>query len=244
MAVNSPLPVDTEPVRIDSPCDGPCGKPCGDGGDCGGSGDCGGPAPSVLSRTLFEGFVNALDLCFDEVLKEPAKILMIGGCRQRDFAQYMALLLPGSDIALIDPDPREAQKAREEVCCRFKFLSGAIERMPFETGEFDLVLAHNLPEFTRDPDVAVDEIARVTSRDRGNFLITHHRPRLWQIARYVPGMRKAVRETGTRLPERLPLPEELEVMDRLPRMIKRHAEIGLRLSPFPWRLYMTQALTG
>jgi SAM-dependent methyltransferase len=238
--MSSPDSTATLEILTGNPCDGPCGKPCADEADCEeGCAEAGATTHAPLTRMLFQTFVNALDVCFDEVLKEPKKILIIGGCRQRDFAQYIALLLLGSDITLLDPDPRQAQRAREEICCRFKFLSGAVEQMPFENGEFDLVFAHNLPEFSLDLDAAVAEIARITTRDRGNFMITHHRPLLWQWARYFPGMRHALRQMGISVPE-----DRIPTISRLPGLISRSAAIGTRLSPLPWQMYMTRAITA
>ena len=187
------------------------------------------PQPSWAANLLKSSFYNALDLCFDDVKAEPKRILMIGGCRQRDFAQYIALVLPGSEIVLVDPDAEEARKAKEEICCRFKFIDASLEALPFEDDAFDLTFAHNLLEFTEYWPQALSEIARVTT---GNFLMTVHNPAQWTVGKLLPGMKEALAATGVTLPATLP--DRHDLMTRL----WHHGRVTTKLAPFPWTFLM------
>lgn len=220
-----------QPQMANSPCGSPCDSPCDE------------PKESMLSgwserwhRIQLSALYNAVDLAFDEVLKEPQKILMIGGCRQQDFAQHIALLLPAADITLVDPDAEIARAAKEKICCRFQFTSAPLNKLPFQTGEFDLVFAHNLLELSGDYAPVIDEISRVTTRNHGNFLISHHRPKAWRAMALLPGFEDAMNEIGT------PSPLFAVSDNALETAIKQHADIAQKLSPLPWRIYMTAPL--
>lgn len=183
-----------------------------------------------LARVLEKTFYNAMDVCFDEVMAEPKRMLIVGGCRQRNLAQYLALLLPATEIVLVDPDEREAQKAQEEICCRFKFVAAPLEALPFEDNAFDLTIAHNFLAYPQaDWKKAVDELGRVTS---ANLLISHQRPLIWNVAKNLPGVRKALAAQGLVPPEKLP--ERYEFRSRL----YMYSRVKTCLAPFPWTVYM------
>lgn len=211
--------------EIKSPCDTPCDSPCGDDSPC----DEAPMAPkSAWHRLLENSLHNTLDIAFDEVRKEPKKILMVGGCRQRDFARHIALLLPAADISLVDPDAEQARLAKEEVCCRFKFITTPTEAMPFDNGQFDLVIAHNLPEFCDDWQAALAEIRRVTSNDQGNVMISLPRKAFWNSLSWLPGLKAALAKTGTTLTGPSLKPENVICF------LGKTAPIHLKTNPFPW----------
>lgn len=204
------------------PCDHPCDEPCEDKAANG----------SALTRFFRASLLNTLDVCFDDVYQEPKKILIIGGCRQRDLAQHIALLLPAADIVLVDPDEAEARKAEKEICCRFKFVAAPLEAMPFDNEAFDLTIAHNVFAYMADWNQALGEICRVTGK---NLLLSHHRPLLWKLASRLNGFEGAMRELGTAdIPDALP-----EKFDWLTRLYL-YAKIKTKLAPFPWAVYMAQ----
>ena len=208
-----------------APCgEDPCREPCETQGVAGSGG---------FWRRAFEASLwNTLDVCFDDIRSEPQKILILGGCRQLDLSRRLALLLPAADITLVDPDARIAQKAREEVCCRFKFIAAPMERLPFETAAFDLTIAHNFLAYPGSNwRQALSEAARVTRR---HLLLSMHRPRLWRLLRLFPGADQGMQAMGVTIPERLP--ETFEFLTHL----YVYARIQTRLAPFPWTVYMTR----
>ncbi len=206
------------------PCDQTCDEPCADK-----------PGAAVRSRWanwLNTSLFNTLDLCFDDVYREPKKILIVGGCRQMDLAQHIALLLPAAEIHLVDPDEAAVQRAQEEICCRFKFVTGALEALPYETDQFDLTIAHNvmaLPQ--QDWKRALSELTRVTE---ANLFFSMHRPLLWKVATRIGGFAQGVKELGIQVPSHMP--PAFDVISHLTEYVK----IKTKLAPFPWTVYMTQ----
>jgi SAM-dependent methyltransferase len=187
---------------------------------------------SRLFRWLKASLLNTLDLCFDDVYREPKRILIVGGCRQIPLAQHLALLLPAAEITLVDADEAVVQQAKEAICCRFRFVAAPLEALPFEPDAFDLTIAHNLPAYAEDWKRVLSELGRVTER---NLLVSVHRPRLWSLAARLGGFRDAMRRMGTPDVPAHP-PESHEWLTRL----YLYARVKTRLSPFPWTVYMTE----
>lgn len=211
---------------------GPCGKPCDHPCDeaqetC--------PdhvaAQSWWAQWLKASLINTLDVCFDDVYTEPKKILIVGGCRQMDLSQHIALLLPAAEIHLVDPDEAVVAKTKEEVCCRFKFQAAPLEQLPYDMDQFDLTIAHNFLAYPENWQRALSELGRVT---QGNLFFSVHRPVLWAMARRIQGIANGMRQLGMDLPERLPLQEELLTH------LTQAAKIKTKLVPLPWTVYMTQ----
>jgi hypothetical protein len=207
---------------------GSCGKPC-DG--------CEEPCEEKKAKSvgrwaqwLNNSLFNTLDLCFDDVYAEPKKILIVGGCRQMDLSQHIALLLPAAEITLVDPDEAVVAKAKEEVCCRFKFIPASLESLPFEGQTFDLTIAHNFMAYPQDWKLALTELGRVTS---GNLFISQHRPVVWGFAKRFGVLNSAMQSLGIEMPPHLP--NHFEFMTAL----YDFSTVKTRLAPFPWSAYMT-----
>ncbi|HEY9688257.1 MAG TPA: class I SAM-dependent methyltransferase [Coleofasciculaceae cyanobacterium] len=217
----------TTPIKIGScgepcnECDEPCEERCADQDT----------KDSVWSRFLKASLFNTLDLCFDDVYQEPKKILIVGGCRQLDLSQHIALLLPAAEIVLVDPDEAETKRAEEEICCRFKFVAAPLEQLPFENETFDLTIAHNFVAYSAQWEKALSEISRVTGK---NLFLSVHRPLVWNMMKGIGGLSRAMRMLGTELPDQLPGKFELLTHMRL------YTKLKTRLTPFPWTVYMTE----
>src|SRR5689334_16894962 len=107
---SQPLPLTVEGFGpCGQPCDHPCDEPCEDKQ----------AKQSRWTQWLRDSIFNALDVCFDDVYREPKKILIVGGCRQMALSQHIALLLPAAEITLVDPDDAVVERAKAEICCRF-----------------------------------------------------------------------------------------------------------------------------
>jgi SAM-dependent methyltransferase len=207
---------------------GGCGKPCD---------SCDEPCDERkakfvgrFAQWLKDSLFNTLDICFDDVYREPKTILIVGGCRQMDLSQHIALLLPAAEITLVDPDAAVVAKAKEEVCCRFKFVPASLEALPFEREYFDLTIAHNFFAYPNDWKQALAEVGRVTN---GNLFISQHRPLLWKLASRFAPFARAVESLGIEMPERLP--SQYDFLSGL----WDFAKVKTKLAPFPWTTYMT-----
>jgi hypothetical protein len=206
------------------PCDQTCDEPCADKSAL--------PTKSRWVNALNNSLFNTLDLCFDDIYREPRKILIVGGCRQMDLSQHIALLLPAAEIHLVDPDVSVVQRAKEEICCRFKFVDTPLEDLPYETNQFDLTIAHNFMALPyQNWERAIFELARVTE---ANLFFSVHRPFLWKLASCLSGFSKAVQALGLQVPESMP--PTFDLINHL----THYAKIKTKLSPLPWTVYMTE----
>ncbi|MEB3286786.1 MAG: class I SAM-dependent methyltransferase [Vampirovibrionales bacterium] len=217
-----------------------CSKDCSE--------DCSEPGPGVdktrpgFWQGLFtKGLYNTIDIAFDQVKKEPKTILMLGGCRQREFARHIALMLPASDITLVDPDEAEVQAAKEEICCRFKFVTAHPAALPFETGQFDLVIAHNLPEYAesssaqaRSAYAVYQELLRVSSRQQGNLMLSLPNRLALRLFGLLPGFKSGLKKTGI-----CPFGGSGSSLNAaaIKRTLKTmpDATLGLEIHPLPWQ---------
>jgi hypothetical protein len=212
-----------------------CETPCDQFEDCG-SGDCSDkpekkPAKAGFWQSMFvKGLHNTLNLAFDEVYQEPKKILMIGGCRQTDFARHVALLLPAADITLVDPDANVTERAKAEICCRFKFETSEIESMPFDNGQFDLIIAHNLPEYVQNQAGADAEIARITSKRQGNVMLSTLNPLSMNLFSWLPGFKSGLMATGVDLKASS---VDLDAVKRV--FTSSQGSLALEVNPLPWQ---------
>lgn len=182
-----------------------------------------------IPRVLNTGFRNALHIAFDELLCEPKRILMIGGCRQRDIAKYLAFLLPATDIYVLDPDLAEVERAQAEICCRFKFTHAAVEALPFESGFFDLVMGHHAVQYVKNWDLAMAEMARVSC---SHLLLTTPDPLGWSLSQRLPGTADAFHRDALALPKGAPSASKLWAQ------LAQVAEPQVKVSPWPWKMVM------
>jgi SAM-dependent methyltransferase len=217
------------PLFRQGPCGEPCEHPCDDHEPDSPVAQASEPA---LFRWLKAGLFNTLDLCFDDVYREPKRILIVGGCRQIPLAQHLALLLPAAEITLVDSDETVVTEAKEAICCRFKFIHAPLEQLPFEENAFDFTVAHNFLAYPSDWQRALSELGRVTDT---NLLISAHRPLLWKVASRFDGFRTAIEALGLPHPTRK-LPENVDWLTH----VNLYAKIKTRLSPMPWTVYMTE----
>lgn len=219
-----------------SPCSEPCSDPCSDREPCSDQmGDAFETPFTGFSAMFHTAFRNAFKIAFDEILEEPKRILMIGGCRQREFARYLGFLLPVAEIYVLDYDKEEVVRAKEEVCCRFQFVHSTVEKMPFENDFFDLTIGHHIFEYVTDWEASMSEIARVTT---ANLLLTQPRPRLWGWANRLPGVAASFKKQGLSMPERPVSRNDLFTH------LNRYAKIKAQLAPMPWEMFMTAMKPG
>lgn len=204
------------------------GKPCCDDPDFPAEDDTSRP---WVARLVESAFYRAMELCFDELTIEPKRILLVGGCRQRDYARRLGFLLPFCKIVALDPERAVVEKAREEVACRFRFEESALESLPYNTDGFDFTIVHNLAEFTDNPKKAIKELGRVTKH---HLLVSHHRSLVWALLGWLPGMKMAMKQLGCQIPFNWQHNNDWETA------LFQVAETQLKVAPLPWDMRMTQ----
>jgi SAM-dependent methyltransferase len=233
-----PLPSAIPPVLKMGPCGEPCDSPCDDHDHSSGNASGDGPVKepqSAIYRSLKAGLVNAIDLCFDHVYEEPKRILMVGGCRQISLAQHIALMLPAVEITLVDADEAIVAATKEAICCRFKFVTTPLEKLPYPEGHFDLTIAHHFHAYPQDWKQALSEISRVTSK---SMMISVPKTWQWKLSKLMgTNCQEALVVLGAAENSSCPsLPSQFDWLTQL----TLYAKIKSRYSPFPWSFQMCQ----
>lgn len=159
-----------------------------------------------LGRWALAGFYNALEAALDELpFNQPRRILVLGGCRQRDLARRLGFMIPLSQIVVFDPEEARAEEAKAIIKCRFDFRHGALDALPFADGHFDWVLAHDWAAYlnnTQSPQAVLSELARVS---RQVLVLSQRRRVLWSLAARLPGVQTAWQAMGFETTPVIPL---------------------------------------
>lgn len=98
--------------------------------------------------------------------------------------------MKGAVATGVDPDPAMLAAARIRAAragVHTEFLEGRVERLPFATGSFDVVVAVTVLCFVADAAAALGEMARILWPDRRLILGELGRWSLWAAARRVRG---------------------------------------------------------
>ena len=119
---------------------------------------------NALYRRLIEG-VNAEDVLFDAVREVSPKRLLDVGCGAGEMAKRIQVEL-GADVVALDSSQRMVDLTRERGV---EAVLGDIQRLPFEDGEFDCVVAGWVLYHVVDREQAISECARVL-RPGGRFV--------------------------------------------------------------------------
>lgn len=178
-----------------------------------------------VAKACQTAFLNALTLCFDEFRQEPKRILVVGGARQQALAQTLALVLPSADITLVDPDADTVARAQAEICCRFTFVHAPLEALPFDNGQFDVVIAHNVLPLVGNWDQAAKELGRVST----DWLI---------ISRVRPKLAKLLGMTPSRLEGTDPANNRLDRNVFIQSLWDHVGKAKLQLDPWPWHVWL------
>ena len=132
-----------------------------------------------IERRLMAGFFSALDGSLPD--QPPQTVLEVGvgegevSARLR--AHYADAVIVGADL----PDPARVADWRARGIVG---LFADIERLPFPSRSFDLIMAIEVLEHVPDPDAAVRELARLS---RGHLVLSVPREPVWRMANMARG---------------------------------------------------------
>jgi trans-aconitate methyltransferase len=188
----------------------------------------------LMGKILRDGAHAGIEFCLGELAAEPARILYIGGCRQRDIARKLAFLFPVASIALLDTCEEEAKRAQEDIHCRFQFLSSPIESLPMKDNAVDLTIIHNAFQFIEDWEQAIHQLGRITAK---HLLFTHIPPSwTWRaFGKHLPGMDWAMATDTITVPEK-PIPDRNTMLHH----IYRYGKVQHQTDAYPWKMWMIQ----
>jgi ubiquinone/menaquinone biosynthesis C-methylase UbiE len=132
-----------------------------------------------IERRLMAGFFSALDGSLPD--RPPETVLEVGvgegevSVRLR--AHYADAAIVGADL----PDPARRTDWRERGIVG---LFADIERLPFPSRSFDLIMAIEVLEHVPDPAAALSELARLS---RGHLVLSVPREPVWRMANMARG---------------------------------------------------------
>jgi SAM-dependent methyltransferase len=102
----------------------------------------------------------------------PARVLD-AGCGEGHATEWLAAALPGAGISAVDGRPEAVHACRARNPRADVRVADLLE-LPFETGEFELVVSTEVLEHLPDPRAALRELARVSSAHL--FVTVPHEP--------------------------------------------------------------------
>lgn len=177
-------------------------------------------------RRLMAGFQATLDELF--AAAAPRSVLDVG-CGEGILTLDWATRLRDGRVVGVDLDD---PKLRAEWAARPKenlsFLTVVGQKLPFETGEFDLVAAIEALEHIPDPERTVAEMARVA---RSHLLVSVPHEPLWRMLNVARGA--YVRQLGN-------TPGHVNHFSRraFVELLSRHGAVQEVRSPFPWTMLL------
>jgi ubiquinone/menaquinone biosynthesis C-methylase UbiE len=102
---------------------------------------------------------------------QPADRLLDVGCGTGALLHRLSLQSPDARLSGVDPVPEMLAIARRRLPPAVELREGWAERLPFESGQFDVVVSSNVFHYIRHPAAALREMSRVL-RPGGRLLIT------------------------------------------------------------------------
>ena len=174
-----------------------------------------------VERRMMAGFFDAFDACV--AAAAPTRVLEVGA-GEGLVARRLLAADPDLSMTILDlPDPELAANWADLAATG---VQGSVETLPFPDGTYDLVMAIEVMEHVPDPDLAIREIARVSS---GDVILSVPREPIWCIGNMARG--RYIRHLGN-------TPGHIQHWSKrsFAQTVARHLEVVSVLSPLPWTM--------
>jgi 2-polyprenyl-3-methyl-5-hydroxy-6-metoxy-1,4-benzoquinol methylase len=179
-------------------------------------------------RRLMGGFQRALDELFDRA--QPTSLLDVG-CGEGLLVQRWAQRLGDKRVVGIDLEEESIQAGwAERRAPNLEYRVMQADRLPFASGEFDLVSAIEVLEHLPDPEQTLSEMARCAER---HLLVSVPHEPLWRALNLA---------RGAYVPQLGNTPGHLNHWSKrsFMRLLSRHGEVVEARSPFPWTMLLVR----
>jgi 2-polyprenyl-3-methyl-5-hydroxy-6-metoxy-1,4-benzoquinol methylase len=179
-------------------------------------------------RRLMGGFQRALDELFDRA--QPTSLLDVG-CGEGLLVHRWAQRLGEKRVVGIDLEEESIQAGwAERQAPNLEYRVMQADRLPFASGEFDLVSAIEVLEHLPDPKQTLSEMARCAQR---HLLVSVPHEPLWRALNLA---------RGAYVPQLGNTPGHLNHWSKrsFMRLLSRHGEVVEARSPFPWTMLLVR----
>ena len=174
-----------------------------------------------VEQRMMAGFFSAFDACV--AAAAPTRVLEVGA-GEGLVARRMLSRYPDLAMTILDlPDPELAANWADLAAAG---VQGSVETLPFPDDSCDLVMAIEVMEHVPDPDLAIREIARVSSSD---VILSVPREPIWCMGNLARG--RYLRHFGN-------TPGHIQHWSKrsFAQTVARHLEVVSVLSPLPWTM--------
>lgn len=129
-----------------------------------------------LSKTIVQGFIDSLESLIP--INDSKSILDVG-CGEGAILHHLNRVFPNlpNDVHALDHDKTELAMAKENLPFA-NVVKGSIYELPFDNNSKELVICTEVLEHLQEPDKALKELCRVSSK---YLLVSVPREPLWRI---------------------------------------------------------------
>lgn len=187
---------------------------------------------NILHQRLMKGFIFALDSLLDEI---DYSSVLDAGCGEGYICEhiYQAGVLTGNSKFIVGTDISEevidtAKRNNPSIL----FKTNSIYQMDEKNNSFDLVIAMEVLEHLQNPNAALDELFRITSK---YVLLSVPNEPIWRVANFIRG--KYLRQGGN-------TPGHIQhwTKNQFINIIKDHGDLIALRTPFPWTMVLFKKL--
>ncbi len=182
-----------------------------------------------IRKFLLNIFIsNILKIVSNLAQKENISYILDAGCGEGFIACEIRKQMPSINIVGIDISEQSLQLAKK-LNSNVNFIKADITKIPYDRNAFDLVLALEVLEHLSDPQLALEELKRVTKK---YCLISVPWEPFFSLGNFFSG--RYVKYLGHN-PEHLNLWKRKEIIN----LVSRYFEIEFTKTSFPWLIILS-----
>lgn len=141
-----------------------------------------------LANQLNKAYLSSFNMCLSQLGWVPQTILEVGS-GDGSMTSYTGKLFMDAQLHGVDCCANQVAMAREHNCCKLQFTHvDSAESLPFDAGQFDLVISHGFLGRTQIPRHWLSEMARVSAEA---VIISTPNAKLTPWLKWMPGGKAA-----------------------------------------------------